>query len=431
MEKPALLGGKPIRNIPYPQWPQVDERDVEALAEVVRSGKWWMYAYKKDPAAGTSSSGISRVEVLEDKFRDMHSVKHAIAVSNGTVALDIACKAIGLDPGDEVITTPYTFVATSSCVLSAYALPVYVDILPENLTINPGLIESAITDRTRAIIPVHFGGAFCDMDSIREIAKKHNLWVIEDSAHMPGSSLKIGRYAGTLGDIGIFSFQNSKNLTCGEGGMIVTNNDELAEIAWSLRHMGRAKHGGWYETERVGTNSRLTELQAALLLSQLEKFPAQNETRRKNGRLLFERLKDLPGIYPPLYHPETENDIYYLVALRYRKVEWDGTPRDTLIKAVKAEGIPVSGGYEYPLYKNPLFHTIDFNNRYSPYIMGRTNPVANYDLYEKTCPEAEYACKEGTIWLSNELLLGTEEDTMDIVRAFEKVYRYRDQIRYA
>jgi len=428
MKKLAINGGKPVRTKPYPAWPQVDEDDVQAVSEVVRSGKWWMYAYEKDPAGGVGGNGRSKVSILEREFARIHNVKHAIAVSNGTVALDIACKAAGLKPGDEVITTPYTFIASSSCALNALSIPVYVDIKPENLTINPDLIEGAITERTKAIIPVHFGGVFCDMDKIKSIARKHNLLVIEDSAHMPGASLKVRRFAGSLGDIGIFSFQNSKILTCGEGGMITTNSDEMADKCWSLRHMGRARYGGWYETVMVGTNNRLTELQASLLLSQLKKFFKQNEIRRHNAKILFSELSSIEVITPPAYHPDTENDIYYLVCLLYNREKWDGAPRENVIKAVQREGIPVSGGYEYPLYKNPVFKNIDFNSPQSPYNIGRTKPVKPYDEYENECPVAEHVCKEGTIWLTNELLLGNEEDTRDIVRAFEKVYENRKEI---
>jgi len=429
MGKLAISGGVPIRTKNYPVWPQVDQKDINAVSDVVKSGKWWMFAYEYDPAAGNIGSGRSKDVELEDTFKQMQHADNAIAVSNGTVALDIACKVAGLKPGDEVITTPYTFVASSSCVLNSMAIPVYVDIKPENLTINPDLIEDAITERTKAILPVHFGGAFCDMDKINRIAKKHNLLVIEDSAHMPGASLKKHRFAGTLGDIGIFSFQNSKILTCGEGGMITTNDEKMAEMCWSMRHMGRSKYGGWYETIMVGTNSRMTELQAALLLSQMEKFDRQNMIRRRNGRKFFEDISNIQGIDPPEYHPDTENDIYYLACLRYNKEEWDGIPRDNVIKALKAEGIPVSGGYEYPLYKNPVFQTLDFDSTSSPYSIGRKRQVTKYSEYEKRCPVAEHVTKEGAIWLANELFLGSENDTRDIYRAFEKVYENREEIK--
>jgi dTDP-4-amino-4,6-dideoxygalactose transaminase len=426
--KLAISGGKPIRARKYPQWPEVDRSDVRSVESVVKSGKWWLYAYSKDEFA-MSGEGTSRVEAFEKAFAELQHVRFAYATSSGTASLEIACRAIGLKPGDEVITTPYTFVTTSTCILNAAAIPVYVDIDPLTYNMDARLVERAITSRTRAIIPVHFGGVFADMDALRAIASGHDLKIIEDAAHSHGASLTGNRWAGTLGDIAIFSLQESKLLTAGEGGLITTNDEELAELSWSLRHCGRSRAGKWYEHERVGWNSRMTELQGALLLSQLSKLQGQNARRRRNAQVLSRGLTGIPGITPNPQHPQTENDVYYLLCLRYDSAQWDDVPRGRVVKALNAEGIPVTEGYCFPLYENPLYRNVAFNAQGSPYLTGRPGPIPDFRAYRETCPVTERACRSEALWVAQNLLLGKEEDTQDIVRAFQKVFENRAELR--
>ena len=422
----AVNGGTPIRTAFFPKWPQVDERDEKAVLEVVHSGNWWMYSYGENEFAGVSK-GSSRVEAFEKAFSRAQHAPYALATASGSASLEIACRAIGLKPGEEVITTPYTFVATVTCILNAMAVPVFVDIDPNTYNINPKLVEQAITERTRAIIPVHFGGNICDMDSLSEIAERFNLYIIEDAAHTHGACLKRDRWAGTLGDIGIFSFQQSKLLTCGEGGMITTEDPELADLAWSLRHYGRTKTGLWYEHYRLGWHYRMTELQGALLLSQLEKMPVQQKLRSQNVALLLRELTPIRGITPLQQNPETDREAYYILILRYDAREWEGIPRDRVVGALRAEGIPCASGYGFPLYANPMFENIDFNSPESPYQIGRHCPI-DFRHYRDSCPVAERACRDESIWVTQEMLLGTEEDTLDIARAFEKVYQHRHEL---
>ena len=428
MSQLAIKGGKPLRTGNYPKWPVVDNRDEQIVMEVVRSGNWWMYSYGSDEFAGTVK-GTSRVQQAEKTFADMHHAKYAYATTSGSASLEIACRAIGLQPGDEVITTPYTFVATSTCILNAMAIPVYVDIEPDTYNIDPHLIEDAITERTRAIIPVHFGGNIAAMDLINDIARRHGLKVIEDAAHAHGASLKDGRWAGTLGDIGIFSLQQSKLLTCGEGGFITTNDDELAEMSWSLRHYGRTRAGKWYEHFFLGWHYRMTEIQGALLLSQLEKLSAQNAIRRRNVKLLLKEFDSIAGVEPISQNPDVDNDVWYVLCLRYDPEQWDGISRDTVVRALVAEGIPAFSGYSFPLYENPLFQNIDFNGPHSPYQIGRQGPVSDFRQYRQKCPVTEHACHKASIWLTHDMLMGAEEDTRDIVRGFMKLYENREGLR--
>lgn len=427
MSSLAIQGGSPVRTKPFPAWPQVDASDEKAVLEVVRGGKWWMYAYGDRELSGASGGESSRVEAFEKAFARFQHVKHALATASGSGALEMCCRAIGLQSGDEVITTPYTFIASASCVLNAQAIPVFVDIDPQTYNIDPALIERAITPRTKAILPVHFGGNIADMDAIAAIASKHNLRVIEDAAQAQGASLQGGRYAGALGDVAIFSLQQSKLLTCGEGGIFTTQDDRYAELAWSLRHYGRTKTGLWYEHHNLGWHYRMTEMQGALLLTQLAKLDAQNATRRRNADALFKALAGVPGITPCRQNPNAENKVYYLVFLRYDEKAWDGLPRETLLKALAAEGIPCLGGYSWPLYENPVFTNLDFNGPASPYRMGRTDTI-DYRRYRGRCPVAERACRQEAIWLNQNVLLGSESDALDIARALEKLYANRGQL---
>jgi dTDP-4-amino-4,6-dideoxygalactose transaminase len=336
----AITGGPSVRTRPFPAWPQVDADDERSVLEVVRSGKWWMCRYSPTELSGGPTQEVSRVEAFEQAFARFQHVRHALAVSSGSGGLEICCRVIGLQPGDEVITTPYTFIASASCMLNASAIPVFVDIEPETYDLNPELIEGAITPRTRAILPVHFGGGIADMTRINAIAREHNLAVIEDAAQAQGASLAGGRFAGALGDVAIFSLQQSKLLTCGEGGVFTTANDEYADLAWSLRHYGRTKAGLWYEHHNVAWNYRLSELQAGLLLSQLAKLPTQNTTRQHSADALLDALRGIPGILPCRQNREAENQAHYLVLLRYEPQAWDGVGRDALIEALGAEGRP-------------------------------------------------------------------------------------------
>jgi dTDP-4-amino-4,6-dideoxygalactose transaminase len=427
MGKLAINGGKPVRKKSFPDWPIFGKEEEREILKVVRSGKWWMYAYSPGELDSRGEKDISRVEKFEMEFSKIQRVKHCIAVNSGSSALEICVRALGIGPGDEVITTPYTFIATVSCVLNHYALPIFVDIDPNTYQIDVNKIEEAITERTKAIIPVHFGGNIPDMDKINQIAKKYNLKVIEDAAQAHYAFYKDGRSAGGIGDMGIFSFQQSKNLTCGEGGAVTTNDDELAELAWSLRHYGREKKGLWYEHHRLGWNYRMSEFQAAILISQLKRLKKQTEKRMKNYEYFSKLIKDIPGVEPMKLNPYQKTFPHHLVILKYKPEQWENLPLDKLLKALNAEGIPAGSGYIYPLYHNPLFKKIDFSKD-SPFMKGREKPV-NYEEFKEKCVNVERACNGHTIWLVGRLFLGTKKDIEDIVEGFDKIRKNIEELK--
>jgi len=430
MGKLAIKGGTPVRTAPFPTWPVHDKREVQAITEVVESGKWWRFAYATgvELHEDLEAEEISRVVEFSLKFARHHQARYGIAVANGTAALEIGLKALGIGPGDEVIVPAYTYVASASAVLQVNAVPVFVDIEPDTYNIDPDRIEEAITDRTRAIEPVHFAGQPADMDRVLEIARKHNLAVIEDAAHAHGSEWR-GHKVGALGDIGCFSFQASKNMTAGEGGIILTNDQRLAELCDSYLWAGRMKGRPWYEFHRLGWNYRLTEFQAAILLVQLLRLEAQNARRMENARYLSAQLAEIEGLAPLRWDERVTEHSFHIFILRYDPAAFGGVPRARFTEALVAEGIPAFTGYTFPLYANPMFVNKEFYPKGCPLTCRYYDKDVDFQEYAEKCPVAERACYEESIWLQHRLLLGDRSDMDDIVAAIQKVAAHCDELK--
>ena len=404
----AILGGHPVRTAPFHGWPVFDSNEEAALLTVLKSGKWGCL----DGEATTR---------FERRFADYHGARHGIAVSNGTVALRIALLAAGIQAGDEVIVPPYTFLSTASSVIESNATPVFVDIDPEAFNLDPRRIEAAITSRTRMIIPVHFAGQAADMDAIMEIAGRRGLTVIEDAAHAHGARYK-GRSVGSLGHMSCFSFQSSKNMSSGEGGIILTSNDALAEACRSVHNCGRADEGPWYMHHRISGNYRLGEFQAAVLDCQLDRLAEQTTTRDRNGRWLAERMRGIPGIRPQCREASTTLHAHHLFLLRYDRSVY-GVPRETYLRAMNAEGIPCCNGYPLPLYRQPLFLKKDFGP-YTGCLAGRPD----FDYGQSDCPVCERVCSGEGGWMTQNIFLGAQQDMEGIAQAMEKIYNNRHEL---
>jgi dTDP-4-amino-4,6-dideoxygalactose transaminase len=402
MAKLAINGGERTRTRPWPAWPVRDERDEQAVLAVVRSGKW-----------GRLTG--DRVRTFEERFATYQGAAFGIAVVNGSVALRIALLAAGIEAGDEVVVPPYTFSATAMSVVEANAVPIFADIAEDTGCLDPAAFERAITPRTRAVIPVHLGGQAADMDRICAIAKERGIVVIEDAAHAHGARYG-ARGLGAIGDLGCFSFQASKNLTAGEGGIILTNSPELAERCHSIHHCGRARGGGWYEHRILGSNYRLSELQGALLLSQLDRLEEQTERRNANGLYLNEKLARIPGIRPMARGLGEDRHAYHLYLFRYDAEAFGGLPRQRFVEALGAEGVPCAEGYTIPLYRQEFF----LAKAFGPYTAWRESRP-DLDYASMVCPVCERLSAETGCWLPQPLLLGTREDMDDIVRAVAKV----------
>jgi dTDP-4-amino-4,6-dideoxygalactose transaminase len=394
------------------------------LLEILRSGQWWRYSYGEAVEATAPEAGQPRSKVAEfqQAFARFQGARYGIACANGTAALEVALKALGVGPGDEVIVPPYTFIATASAVLMVNAVPIFADIEHETFNIAPHRLEEAITARTKAIIPVHFAGQAADMDSLLNIAQRHNLMVVEDAAHAHGATWK-GQGLGSIGQAGTFSFQASKNMTAGEGGLITANDRHLAELCESYIWGGRKIDKPWYEYYRLGWNYRMTEFQGAILLQQLKRLPAQNAKRRENARYLDARLSKLPGIYPLCVREFASGHSHHLYIFRFSEQEF-GVSRSDFLAALLAEGISCQAGYAHPLYKNPMFLRQDFYPRGCPLTCAHYDRAIDYASFEALCPNAERACREA-VWLEHRQLLAEREDMDDIVHAIEKIHEHR------
>lgn len=380
-------------------WPIFDESDVHAVTQVVESGQW----------GNPDCRGL--VEKFEREFAEYCGSKFALSCVNGSVALRLALIAAGVRPGDEVIVPPYTFIATATIVIEANCVPVFVDIEPDTYNLDPSKIEAAITDRTKAVIPVHFAGQACAMDEIMDIARKYNLHVIEDAAHAHGGEYK-GKKLGSIGHAGCFSFQSSKNLNAGEGGLVVTDDEKLYDVMNSLRNVGRVKGGQWYEHHYIGCNYRITQFQAALLLQQLSRLEEQTRRRDENGRYLNTLLESVEGIDPLTRgHGETLHT-YHLYIFRYDKSKFNGLSKKEFSEMLAAEGVPSFMGYPKPIYEQPLFQ----NKNFMCYAIPESVDYSNVH-----CPVAERACYEEAIWILQHAMLGTKEDMNQFVEAIKKI----------
>lgn len=414
MPKLAINGGNPealelIEKIP--PWPQYDEDDKKALLAVLESRKWCRL-YKG-----------SKAEQFENEFAKFHQAKYGIAVANGTVSLELILKTLGITLGDEVIVPALTFIATASAVVEVGGIPIMADINPDTATIDPKSVEQLITTKTKAIIGVHYSGYPIDFDSLIPLTKKYDLYLIEDAAHAHGAEWK-GRKIGAIGHMGSFSFQESKTLTAGEGGIVLTNDKQLYEKAMLLHNIGRVIGRPGYEHYTLSSNYRLSELQAALLLSRLKKFPKELERRNEGGKYLATKLKKIGGVEPLKEDDRVTKLGYYFFVIRYNKEEFNNTPKEKFIKALNAEGVPAGVMYEYPLYKQPAFKRENLLKVLPEELVER---MPNYEKLH--LPNTEKYLEQEII-LSHPILQLDKEYLDLIIAAVEKIRTHVEELSY-
>ncbi len=398
----AINGGEKVRTEGWPPWPPDDPGFLEALKKVIDSRVW-----------GTGGEFTTQAA---EKMAEYHGAEYAVTVTSGTSALEVALRALGVGVGDEVIVPPYTFIATASSVVAIGGVPVFVDIDAETFNLDPTKIEEAITEYTKAIIPAHIGGSPADLDPIMEIGKRHGLAVIEDACQAHGAEYK-GRKVGAIADAGAFSFQSSKNVCAGEGGMLLTNNREVFEKAWSQANIGRVPEGGWYDHRVMGWNLRMTQFQAALILRGLELLPEHFERRYHNAQYLRQRLEEIEGVsLQKMTHPSNRS-AYHLYIFSYDREAFAGLPRDKFLQALNAEGIRGGSGYN-PLYREGLFRD-NWDPNAFPFAPQFYKGKVNYD--EVTCPACEQVCDESGFWMSQSTGLADEKAMDDIADAILKI----------
>jgi len=384
----AINGGDPVRTKKFSGWPIWDKSEEEALLRVLRSGKW-------------GCLHGSEVIEFEREFADFQNVKNAVAVTSGDSGLRISYKAVGLKPGDEVIIPGYTFIATAIPAIDQGATIKFVDVLPETLNVDPDSIEQQITDKTRLIVAVHFAGLPARMTEINEIAEKHGIAVVEDAAQAWGSS-GYGKKTGNFAPLAVFSFQSSKNITAGEGGIVTVNDEKILEDVRSLRNNGRRQDAEWYEHYGMAGNYRMTEFQGAILRAQLKRYPGQLERREKAAEFLRNELAKIEGIVPLERPDDVDASSNHIFIFRYNKEHFGGISKFRFIEALNKEGIPVLTGYVLPLYKQPALKSTMKGD--IPHL-----------------PVTERACSEEAVWLRHSPLLDSEEDLADIPKAIQKI----------
>lgn len=397
MDQAALLGGTPVRTRPFPSWPQSDGRDLKYVQEVLETSKW-----------GGTIHG-PKVTAFCQTWAEYTDAAFGVGMSSCTAGLELALRAFDVGPGDEVIVPCYTFVATAVAVLTVGADVVFVDIDPRTFCMTPEAVEAAVTPRTRALIPVHFAGHPADVEGLQAVAEKHGLKIVWDAAHAHTTEWK-GKKVGGLAQVSAYSFNHAKNLTCGEGGMVTTDDPALADLLrYSLSTFGRKKGHPWYEHHRLGFADPLTEFQAAILGGQFERLDAQSRQREENARLLIRGLSEIEGVEPPFLAPEATRHGWHIFVMTYRAEAFEGLSRAAFAEALAAEGIP-SGGYPYPLYGNPMF------DRKTGRVAG-----AHAKYREMPCPVAEWACRDGAVFFAQSTLLDGPDGMNDIVAAIAKI----------
>ena len=412
MGKLAITGGTPVRRRPFPQRPIYDERELVALKEVLESRRWTSapYIFRGDMS-------LSKVHQLEQRFAAYHDCKFGVATGSGTDALQIAYAAAGLGPGDEAIMPPNTFIATATAALQLDAVPIFADVDPETLCLDPEAVEAAITPRTRLIVPLHLGGYPADMDRIMEIAAKYELKVVADACHAHGTEWR-GKKVAALSDLSAFSFQQDKQITAGEGGMAVTNDQAAYEQCYILHNDGRGmgEQGSLFVEQ--GWNFRMSEFQAAVLLVQLERLDEILERKNRNAKVLGQGLAEIGGLSWPQEDERITRQSYVYPHLRYHSEAFDGLPAKLVARALFAEGIPCGADGGWLLYQHPLFTEARFHFQ----------SAGRVDYTQVHCPNAEGAAGRW-IGFPQEVLLGTSEDVEDFVEAVAKVKANLDELR--
>lgn len=384
----------------FPKWPIYDDEEINALRNVIKSSKWW--------CGFPGSHDGENVWMFQKEFSKFQEAKYCTAVSNGTVAIEAALMALGIGLGDEVIVSDYTFVASASAVIATNAVPIFCDIDSETLVMDVNKIEGLISDRTKAIVPVHLGGNPVEMDKLMEIAKNHDLRVVEDCAHAHGSRYK-GKRMGNWGDAGSFSFQASKVLTSGEGGAVICNSEELADKIYSYIDCGRQKNKYSYAHYTYGTNYRMTEYQAAVLCAQMKKFPSQHKLRNDNAKYLMEGLNKIDGIAVMKPTPGTSELGWYVYPFVFDPNNFAGLTKGEFYKKLNKNGFPTDDCYP-PLHSLDCFKKIalkkgiDYSNANWGEEKSNNNnfPVVS-DIYSRS------------VEFPQELLLGSKESLDSII----------------
>ncbi len=411
--KLAIHGGTPVRVKVWPKWPAMiaDEKLIESVVKTTKSGIW-----------SRIQSPTGTVATFEKEYARLMGTQFCIGTGSGTQALATSVEAMDFGPGDEIITSPYSDFGTVSAILTSRALPVLVDLDRDSFQLDPDEIEKKINKNTKAIIPVHIMGMPCNMERIMAIARKHNLKVIEDACQANFSKYQ-GKQLGTIGDLGCFSFQASKQISCGEGGAIIGNDEVLMDRCFTVQNHGTNRKGF---NVTIGPKYRMNEFEGAVLMGQIAGARERFEKRNTNAAYLDAKLKGFPGLVPQKKYPGTESSGYYKYAMSYRKEHFNNADRSKFLKALSAEGINLSPyiarGFHVEPWVDEIIGLREYKALYSP---------ARLKHYkeEMQMPVCDLVCNEEMVVLEGVAsLLGSTQDMDDVVNAIMKVYENRDKL---
>lgn len=409
MAELAISGGEPaVAEDDIPPWPQITEKAKQYLLDCYSSGNWCRIY-----------EGAEWTERLETDFADHLDADHAVAVSNGTVALELALRLCGVHPGDEVLVPAYTYIATANAIVKNGAIPRFVDVNPETLTIDPASLEQSITDRTVGVIGVHLAGRPINFEEVLPIVENNEMFLIEDCAQAHGTEWR-GENVGTIGDVGAFSLQQTKTIPAGEGGLVITNDSGLADIAEMIHSIGRIPGIHGYKHYVVGSNYRLSEFQSAIATAQLEAFPDQNKLRQQNATLLSDYLADLDGIRVTPPDDRVSNRGYFWYTFNFDSEAFGGLTRTEFLEALNAEGVPAGEGYELPLHKQPAFRF----EQIAPLV---PSDVTLPRYGNRHLPGAE-SVATSLVSIPHRLLLADETTVKNVGRAIQKVHKHAGEI---
>lgn len=411
--KPAILGGPKAHPGGFPGWPVFDQTEDNALLDVLRSKSW-----------GRLSGNM--VGNFEKEYEKLTGAKHCLGVSSGTSALHTILGALDIGPGDEVIIPVYTFIATYNVVVLNYALPVFVDTDIESFQIDANKVEPAITKQTKVIMPVHIGGSPANLDKIIDVASKAKVPLIEDACQAHLAEWR-GQKVGTFGLAGAFSFQSSKNLNSGEGGAVLTNDDQFAQTCYNFHNQGQGRRISGNKIPYSGTratNLRLTEFQGNLLLAQMTRLMEQSNRRSENANYLTGLLNEIPGIMPAKLYDGATRSAYHLYMFRYDKAHFDGLNRTKFIEALRAEGVPCSAGYG--MMNKDAYVTGLAKNKHYLRIYGEK--TMQQWLERNHCPQNDKLSGEQGVWFTQTMLLGTRTDMEQIAEAIRKIQKHAGEL---
>jgi perosamine synthetase len=411
-DKLAVLGGTPVRTKAWISWPAaiVDDKMISSITDTVKSGKW---SRIQDAVHG-------KVATFEKEYAALIGAKFCVGTGSGTQALSTCVEALGIGPGDEVITSPYTDFGTISSIIGSRALAVMADLDPASYQLDPASVEKLINKNTKAIMPVHMMGMPADMDAIMAIAKKHNLYVIEDACQANFARYG-GKQLGNIGDLGCFSFQASKQISCGEGGAIIGNDETLMDKVYTVQNHGTNRKGS---NVTIGPKYRMNELEGAILMGQISGAKDRFMKRNENAKYLTEKIKGIPGLVPQKQYAGTESSGYYLYAMSYKKEHFNNADRAKFIKAVTAEGVPISG-YIKGLHTEPwVEHILALHEYKEMYSASRIKQYRESVIL----PNCDLVGQEMLTIGGSAQLLGSKADMDDIANALIKVYGNRDKL---